>query len=171
VAAAVKMPKLGQGMTEGTIVEWAKRVGDEIHPGDVLVRIETDKAEVEYESPVSGHLRAILVGEGETVPVGTRIAWITGSAGEPLPVGEPLPAKEPAPEQAPAPMPTQSLAAETPAGGGEDRSGRVPASPRARAAARRLGVDLAAVTPTGPHGWVTHEDVARAAEEPPDGDR
>jgi pyruvate dehydrogenase E2 component (dihydrolipoamide acetyltransferase) len=171
VAAAVKMPKLGQDMTEGTIVEWAKRVGDEIHAGDVLVHIETNKAEVEYESPLSGHLRVILVEEGETVPVGTRIAWITGSADEPLPASEPLPAEEPAPEQAAAPLPTPSPPAETPVLGTPDRSGRVPASPRARAAARRLGVDLATVTPTGPRGWVTHEDVERAATEPPDGDR
>jgi pyruvate dehydrogenase E2 component (dihydrolipoyllysine-residue acetyltransferase) len=171
VAAALKMPKLGQDMTEGTIVEWAKRVGDEIRAGDVLVHIETDKAEVEYESPVSGHLRAILVGEGETVPVGTRIAWIAGSADEPLPAGGPLLAEEPALERAPTPMPAPSPAAEVPVRGTPDPSGRVRASPRARTAARRLGVDLAAITPTGPHGWVTHEDVERAAKELPDGDR
>jgi pyruvate dehydrogenase E2 component (dihydrolipoyllysine-residue acetyltransferase) len=171
VPVALKMPKLGQDMTEGTVIEWAKRVGDEVRAGDVLVHIETNKAEVEYESPVSGHLRAILVEEGETVPVGTRIAWIAGSTDEPLPASEPLPAEKPAPEQAPAPMPASSQPVKTPVRSTPDPSGRVPASPRARAAARRLGVDLAAVIPTGPHGWVTHEDVEQAAKELPDGDR
>ena len=72
----VTMPKFGETMEEGTIVEWKKEVGDTIKEGEVLVDVETDKSILEVESLVSGSLLKILVEEGQTVPVNTPIALI-----------------------------------------------------------------------------------------------
>jgi pyruvate dehydrogenase E2 component (dihydrolipoamide acetyltransferase) len=130
MSGEVTMPRLGQDMTEGVILEWVKDPGDRVEAGETLAVIQTDKVEVEFEAPTSGWLREILVPAGETAAVATRIAWITDTPDEPLPTAAPA---------------------------------RVPASPRARAEARRLGVDLSSVTPTGPNGWVTEADVLRAA--------
>ncbi|HET9163281.1 MAG TPA: dihydrolipoamide acetyltransferase family protein [Solirubrobacterales bacterium] len=73
------MPRLSDSMEEGTILQWLKSVGDEVAVGDELVEIETDKANMAYESDVAGTLTEILVQEGETVPIGTPIAHIGDS--------------------------------------------------------------------------------------------
>jgi pyruvate dehydrogenase E2 component (dihydrolipoamide acetyltransferase) len=78
--ADVVMPRLSDSMEEGTILEWLKQVGDEVAVGDELVEIETDKANMAYESDVAGTLFEILVEEGETVPIGTPIARVGDSA-------------------------------------------------------------------------------------------
>jgi pyruvate/2-oxoglutarate dehydrogenase complex dihydrolipoamide acyltransferase (E2) component len=75
------MPKFGQTMTEGTVISWEKGVGDPVAKGDVLLRIETDKSEMEVESDASGHLLRIDAARGATVPCGTIIAWL-GEKGE-----------------------------------------------------------------------------------------
>ena len=74
--ADVVMPRLSDSMEEGTILQWLKQVGDEISVGDELVEIETDKANMAYESDVAGKLTEILVQEDETVPIGTPIARV-----------------------------------------------------------------------------------------------
>jgi pyruvate/2-oxoglutarate dehydrogenase complex dihydrolipoamide acyltransferase (E2) component len=81
MATAVTMPKFGQTMTEGTVVSWERKVGDSVRTGDVLLKIETDKAEMDVEAEASGDLLRIDVGPGATVPCGTVIAWI-GTKGE-----------------------------------------------------------------------------------------
>jgi pyruvate dehydrogenase E2 component (dihydrolipoamide acetyltransferase) len=140
MSGPLSMPRLGQDMAEGTILEWVKQPGDQVEAGETVAVIETDKVEVEFEAPAAGWLREILVPAGATAAVATPIAWLTDTPDEPYGPGAPdLPAAEGAAEV------------------------RVPASPRARAAARRLGVDLAAATPTGPDGWVTEQDVERLA--------
>ncbi len=78
------MPRMGYDMTNGTVVRWLKRVGDEVRRGDVIAEIETDKAIVEMESESEGVLRRVLVPEGASAPVGTVIALI-GTADEALP--------------------------------------------------------------------------------------
>jgi len=75
------MPKFGQTMTEGTVVKWEKKVGDLVRKGEVLLRIETDKSEMDVEADDGGHLIAITVAEGQLVPCGTTIAWL-GEKGE-----------------------------------------------------------------------------------------
>jgi pyruvate dehydrogenase E2 component (dihydrolipoamide acetyltransferase) len=77
--ADVVMPRLSDSMEEGTVLQWLKSVGDEIAVGDELVEIETDKANMAYESDLAGTLSEILVGEGETVAIGTPIARIGDS--------------------------------------------------------------------------------------------
>jgi len=72
----IKMPKLSDTMEEGTINVWRKREGDAVARGDVLLEVETDKADMEYEAYVAGTMVRILRGEGETVPVGTPIAVV-----------------------------------------------------------------------------------------------
>ena len=78
--ADVVMPRLSDSMEEGTILQWLKQVGDEIAVGDELVEIETDKANMAYESDVAGTLTEILAEEGETLPIGTPIARVGDSA-------------------------------------------------------------------------------------------
>ncbi len=77
--AEVVMPRLSDSMEEGTILQWLKKVGDEIAVGDELVEIETDKANMAYESDLAGTLTEILAQEGETLPIGTPIARIGDS--------------------------------------------------------------------------------------------
>ena len=79
--AEVVMPRLSDSMEEGTILQWLKGVGDEVAVGDELVEIETDKANMAYESDVAGTLSEILVQEGETVAIGTPIATVGDASG------------------------------------------------------------------------------------------
>ena len=81
MATTVTMPQLGETVTEGTILRWAKKVGDSIAVDEILVEISTDKVDTEVPSPAAGVVTELLVGEGETVAVGTALAVI-GEAGE-----------------------------------------------------------------------------------------
>ena len=87
------MPKLSDTMTEGTLVAWKKKKGDQISAGEVLAEIETDKATMEWESPEDGTLTEIYVGEGGKVNVGDKIAFI-GGEGEEAPKEEEEKAEE-----------------------------------------------------------------------------
>ncbi|HEX5695759.1 MAG TPA: biotin/lipoyl-containing protein, partial [Acidimicrobiia bacterium] len=81
MATTVSMPQLGETVTEGTILRWAKQVGDSIAEDEVLVEISTDKVDTEVPSPAAGTILEILVNEGDTVQVGTALVVI-GEAGE-----------------------------------------------------------------------------------------
>ncbi|WP_338011149.1 biotin/lipoyl-containing protein, partial [Saccharopolyspora erythraea] len=70
----IQMPRLSDTMEEGVIANWRKQVGDKVNRGDVVAEIETDKALMELEAYDDGVLEKVLVGEGETVPIGTPIA-------------------------------------------------------------------------------------------------
>src|ERR1700722_9326305 len=82
----VIMPKMGDGMEEGTLLEWLKKDGDAVKSGEVIGTIQTDKATLELEAPGSGVLSGFLINSGETVPVGRRIAAVLKD-GEALPSG------------------------------------------------------------------------------------
>lgn len=154
------MPRLGQDMEQGTLLEWAKSVGEEVEEGEILAVIETEKAEVAFESPTSGFLVGVLLEPGTTAATGTPLAWI---ADDPS-------AKPPSPpprtgQGAPAPERRRVPANRRRAGPVARRSsGRKPVSPLARRRARELGVDLAEVEGTGPGGRVTEDDVMRARQ-------
>src|SRR6202011_849830 len=75
--ADITMPQLGETVTEGTITKWLKQVGDQIAEDDVLFEVSTDKVDSEVPSPAAGYLAEILVPEGETVDVGTKLAVIS----------------------------------------------------------------------------------------------
>src|SRR5690348_2074961 len=89
----IQMPKLSDTMTEGTLVAWKKKKGDQVSAGEVLAEIETDKATMEWESPEDGTLTEIYVEEGGKVNVGDKIAFI-GGEGEPTPKEEAQAQKE-----------------------------------------------------------------------------
>src|SRR5437660_7912632 len=97
----IQMPKLSDTMTEGTLVAWKKKKGDQVSAGEVLAEIETDKATMEWEAPEDGKLTEIYVEEGGKVNVGDKIAFI-GGEGEEAPKEEKAPAKteEKKPEEA-----------------------------------------------------------------------
>jgi len=78
----ITMPQLGETVTEGTVTHWHKQVGDRVEVDEILFDVTTDKVETEVPSPVAGYVGALLVAEGETVPVGTRLAVITSSPDE-----------------------------------------------------------------------------------------
>jgi pyruvate dehydrogenase E2 component (dihydrolipoamide acetyltransferase) len=151
MAYEFKLPDLGEGLTEGEVARWLVEVGQEIAEDDPLVEIATDKTTVEIPSPAAGVVSSILVAAGEVVPVGTVLVVIGGDgAAVPL-LAEAKPAER-TPRAAAAP------------------SEKVRATPLVRRLAGELGVDLAAVTGSGPQGRITDQDV-RAAAAPSEGRR
>jgi pyruvate dehydrogenase E2 component (dihydrolipoamide acetyltransferase) len=159
-------------MEEGTVLKWLKSVGDEVAVGDELVEIETDKANMVYESDSAGTLSEIVAAEGDTLPIGEVIARVGGEVKSSGNGGEPAsaPAEEPAPEPEPEPAATTTEAAPAadappapptppaPAGDG----GRIKASPIARRIAEERGLDLAALSGSGPGGRIVKADVEKA---------
>jgi pyruvate dehydrogenase E2 component (dihydrolipoamide acetyltransferase) len=167
VASEVILPRLGQGMEAGTIVRWLKSEGDPVERGEPLFELDTDKVTQEVEAEASGVLLKIVVPEGE-VPVGTAIAYV-GEAGEDVPEGTGTqPQQEEAPpEQVPVPAERAEAPAPEPATvAAAGNGGRIKASPLARRIACERGIDLAALSGTGPEGRIVAEDVERAAVAP-----
>ena len=149
MATELLMPKLGLTMTEGTIDEWKKKVGDTVAKGEIVYSVATDKLTNDVESEVDGVLLQILVPEGESVPCKTVVGWI-GAAGEAVPGAE---AVIPAGGEAPAPEAAAPAPAARPAGE------YVPATPYAKKLAKEKGIDLAAVPASGYKGVVVARDV------------
>ncbi len=155
MAEEVVMPQLGLTMTEGTLVRWLKREGENVAKGEPLIEVQSDKVTMEVESTDSGVLGGIRVQEGEVVPVGQAIAYL-------LEPGEDVPESEP---EKTAPPPLQPEAAPEPTAAVPRESGeRVKASPAAKRVAKERGVDLAAVMGTGTGGRIVEADVVAAAE-------
>src|SRR5579883_2116493 len=163
----IKMPQLGETVTEGTVAQWLKKPGDKIEKYEAFVEVSTDKVNAEVPAPVSGVLREIIVKEGETVPTGAPIAVIdeVGAATAPPAHSEPEPiaehvltqttqvmrAAEPRPTAAPAQQPQIP------------RTNGVGVSPAVRRLAREHNVDLARVRGTGANGRITAQDVMDAS--------
>jgi pyruvate dehydrogenase E2 component (dihydrolipoyllysine-residue acetyltransferase) len=159
-----RMPSLGADMEAGTLVEWLVKPGDRVKRGDVIAVVETQKGAIEVETFETGVVEKILVGLNTKVPVGTPLARIrTEGEGKPAaatvsPPAAPSPERPPAPPQ-PAPVKPPLLAVAA----GPGVEGRLRASPAARKLAKARGIDLSAVTGTGPGGAITFADVARSA--------
>ncbi|HEY4622448.1 MAG TPA: 2-oxoglutarate dehydrogenase complex dihydrolipoyllysine-residue succinyltransferase [Solibacillus sp.] len=152
--AEIKVPELAESITEGTIAQWVKKVGDRVEKGEFIVELETDKVNAEIISEEAGVLTQILAEEGDTVLVGQVIAVVeAGEGAAPAPVE----AKE---ETAPAPAQEAPKAAPAPVAVEETSGERVIASPAARKLAREKGIDLAAISPVDPQGRVRVQDVA-----------
>ena len=141
--ADVVMPRLSDSMEEGTILQWLKQPGDAVSVGDELVEIETDKANMAYESDVEGKLEEIVAAEGQTLPIGSVIARI----------GEGTGASPPAPKKQDPAEPS-----EAPGDGGRPK-----ASPVARRVAKEKGLDLSTLSGSGPGGRIVKADVEKAA--------
>jgi pyruvate/2-oxoglutarate dehydrogenase complex dihydrolipoamide acyltransferase (E2) component len=158
MAYEFKLPDLGEGLTEGEVARWLVAEGDEIAEDAPLVEIQTDKTTVEIPSPAAGRVARILVAEGDVVPVGTVLVVIGDETDGPQPSAEPLAGTAAAGTssgQTSGPGPTRPA----PAGQG----GKVQATPLVRRIAQELGVDLAAIAPSGPGGRITEDDVRAAA--------
>jgi pyruvate dehydrogenase E2 component (dihydrolipoamide acetyltransferase) len=155
--AEVIMPALGMAQETGLVVQWRKKAGDAVEKGEPLLEVETDKAVVEVEAPASGILAQVTAEEGAQVPVGERIALILlAGEEEPPAAGAPTPPLE-AVTTGPDPGVTQELP--RPATGSEEPATLVPASPKARRIAAEAGLELTAVTGSGPGGAVLASDL------------
>jgi pyruvate dehydrogenase E2 component (dihydrolipoamide acetyltransferase) len=185
----IKMPQLSDSMEEGTILSWLVEDGQSVSRGDELVELETDKAAMTYESEVSGVLQ-IVVAEGDTVAVGELIARIgpvevSDEAASPKASGSHADAANgsESPEAVASPVPEASIAGDggdTPAGpaaagreprdsGAADRvsDSEAAATPLARRIALAHGIELAALTGSGPRGRITKVDVLEATDVDP----
>jgi pyruvate dehydrogenase E2 component (dihydrolipoamide acetyltransferase) len=164
MASDVIMPALGIAQESGKVIRWHKAEGDEVKKGEPLLEVETDKVTVDVEAPADGTLAAVTAREGEEVPVGRPIAVVLAEGEEP-PEREEA-ASDGAPEPRPAARDGATRAPTEPAG----RRRRPLASPKARRLAQERGIDLAAVTGSGPRGAVVAADLetatAPAAEAP-----
>jgi pyruvate dehydrogenase E2 component (dihydrolipoamide acetyltransferase) len=183
----VLMPQLGETVAKGKITQWFKSAGDAIKPGDNLFEIETDKVSMEVPSTTAGVLAEIRVPAGEVAPVGAVVAVIAdGTAASAPPAAETL--SKPTPASAPAarPAPMAPVTAAQPAvaapikldpffevrtpqrnyGPARLAGGRI-ATPLARRLAAEGGIDLATVSPSGPHGRIVARDVEVAARAAP----
>ncbi len=172
----VRMPALGESVTEGTVSRWLKAEGDQIDRDEPLLEVSTDKVDTEIPSPVAGTVSKILVGEDETVAVGADLAIIGGQVEEAPRVAEPVhepapaapvqeeapaaPVQEPAPA-APAAAPVSTVTAPAPPPGAADASAYV--TPLVRKLASDSRVDLAALKGTGVGGRIRKQDVLDAA--------
>lgn len=158
------MPALGADMDEGTLNEWLVKPGDTVTRGQIVAVVETTKAAVEIECWHDGVVGELLVPVGQTVAVGTALATLLEPGekpGEPTPAGGTAPAPQPpAVERDPAPA---RLGVSAPVGEAAPVGHRLWVSPVARRTAAALGVDLTALTGTGPQGAITLHDVEHAA--------
>ena len=182
----LKMPKLGESVTEGTIGKWLKQPGEKVEKYDLLVEVQTDKVNTEIPSPVAGTLTDVKVKEGDTVPIGTLLATFETSDAAaaveaPAPLGAEAPALAPQPANSaslpaaaslpsspapqrpasppvPAPRPSTSPTAAA-AVAAPPSNGDVRATPVVRKLAAEHGVDLDRVAGTGLNGRVTRQDV------------
>jgi len=175
MSSQVTLPRLGQGMESGTIVRWLKSEGDRVEKGEPLYELDTEKVTQEVEADASGVLLKILAGEGEEIDVGKTVAVI-GEEGEDYSSSESDDSKDEegqpteavsesedgrreevdTPPSTPEPQVSESI---------ED-GGRVKASPLARRIARERGIELSAISGTGPEGRIVAEDVERAEQAP-----
>ncbi len=144
-------PTGGESVTEGTILEWAVKVGDTVKDGDTVVEISTDKVDMELPAPASGTITEILAAEGDTVTVGQVIARMTAGAG--------ADASAPTAPTGAAPASAEVAPTPTVSGNGDGAN----ASPVARRVAASEGVDLTGVQGSARRGRITKADVLAAA--------
>ena len=153
-----RMPSLGADMETGKLVEWLVVPGQRVRRGDIVAMVETQKGLFEVEIFADGVMGELLVQPGQTVPVGTLLATIdngTAGAGEGATA---VPTGTGAEQKPPAAAPVAAESEPEPAAGH-----RIASSPSARQLAQELGIDLATVTGTGPHGAIGRGDVEAAA--------
>ena len=176
MAFEFKFPDIGEGLTEGEIVRWLVKEGDEIKEGQPLVEVETDKALAEIPSPKTGVVQKILAKEKEIVKVG-QVIVVIAEKGESVAVasqkGEAAKAAPPKPKSVGVVGELEEAPEETPAGAVEEKtepakpafvSEHALATPAVRALARELGVKIDKVKGTGSGGRVLERDVRQAAE-------
>jgi len=143
MAYEFKLPDIGEGLHEATVVSWFVKVGDFVKENDNIVEVQTDKAIVEISSPVTGTIQSLGAEEGETVPVGNTL----------ISVLQEQQSKH------------DSISIQSSSSAQKPLKKRVIAAPSVRKLARDLGIDITEVTPTGKAGKVTAEDVQNFYEQ------
>ncbi len=150
MATPVIMPKVDMDQETGTVVEWLKQEGEQVEQGEAILVIETAKVAIEVESPAAGVLGGIQAAPGEEIPIATTIAYILAEGEQaPTPESAPVAVAEP-------PAPTPSESPSTPS----------IATPVAQKLAAQEGIDVSALSGSGPGGRVTKADVQSAIEAP-----
>jgi 2-oxoglutarate dehydrogenase E2 component (dihydrolipoamide succinyltransferase) len=161
MATEIRVPALGESVTEAIVGKWFKNAGDHVDVDEPLVELETDKVTVEVPSPASGVLGEIRAAEGTTVAVGAVLGAIkNGAAASAKAAAAPARAPQPAPPQAPAraaPPPKQA-----PKQVAKPTGGEMPPSPAARKKLAETALDVGAVSGSGKRGQILKEDVAAA---------
>ena len=175
------MPALSSTMSEGKIVSWLKQPGDEVKKGEAVLVVESDKADMDVECFHSGTLATVLLPAGSSAPVGETLALVADTAAEveeakargteaasqpPAESAPPAAAAEASPAADAPAIPTASPPAAPAVAPAPTSGGRIIASPRAKALAKRLGVALESLQGSGPHGRIVANDVERAAGQP-----
>ncbi|MCS4485414.1 dihydrolipoyllysine-residue succinyltransferase [Staphylococcus americanisciuri] len=150
--AEVKVPELAESITEGTIAEWLKQVGDSVEKGEALLELETDKVNVEVVSEEAGTIQELLAEAGDTVEVGQAIAIVGEGAAKPAEASKDKPAAK-----------EETTAQQQPAKDTTTSNERVNATPSARRAAREKGIDLTEVSAKA-GDIVRKEDVERGTQ-------
>lgn len=163
MATEVKVPVLGESITEATLGEWLKQPGDKVAVDEPIASLETDKVSVEVPSPVAGVMGEHAVKVGDTVEVGAMIATIDAGDGAPAAATAPQPAVTESPK--PAETAPADAGQQAPAVPSDD--GPAALSPSVRRAVLEFGVDPATVKGTGKDGRITKEDVTAAASAKP----
>ncbi|MBE5493580.1 2-oxoglutarate dehydrogenase, E2 component, dihydrolipoamide succinyltransferase [Mycobacteroides abscessus] len=180
---SVKMPELGESVTEGTVTRWLKKVGDEVGVDEPLVEVSTDKVDTEIPSPVAGVLLSISANEDDTVAVGGELAVVGAADAAPAAPAPAAPAPEPAaapaaaaaPPAPPAPQPQPRTGGTGPAPAAPAPASTAPAAngaagdnpyvtPLVRKLAAENNVDLSALSGSGVGGRIRKQDVLAAAE-------
>ncbi|MDX2102102.1 MAG: 2-oxoglutarate dehydrogenase complex dihydrolipoyllysine-residue succinyltransferase [Alphaproteobacteria bacterium] len=149
MATEIRVPTLGESVTEATVAKWLKKPGDAVKVDEALVELETDKVTLEVNASVAGTLAEVLVKEGETVGVGALLGSIGAGGAAVAAPAAPAPAAAPAPTPAPAPAAAAAALA-----------------PSVRRLASETGIDPAGVAGTGKDGRVTKGDMLAAAAAP-----
>ena len=153
MAVEVRVPTLGESVTEATVATWFKKPGDAVAVDEMLCELETDKVTVEVPSPVAGVIVELVAAEGATVGVDALLATVEEGAA----AGSPAPEAQAAPEAPPAPPPAAAA---------PPKAKDVEASPSAKKAMAEAGLSPDAVVGTGKDGRIMKEDVARALSAP-----
>src|SRR5271169_3384453 len=148
----IRVPTLGESVTEATIGKWFKKAGEAVAVDEPLVELETDKVTIEVPAPAAGVLGEIAAKDGDTVAVGAVLGQIKEGAGAALAKAAPQPAAQPTPPAPPKPAQAAAPAADK------------PLAPSVRKIAAETGIDAAAVSGTGKDGRVTKGDMLAAIE-------
>jgi pyruvate dehydrogenase E2 component (dihydrolipoamide acetyltransferase) len=172
----VFMPALSSTMTEGKIVSWQKSPGEKVEKGDIVVVVESDKADMDVETFYGGYIATIIVQAGESASVGSAIALVAeteaeieiakqqanGKAQPAAPISAPATATAVAANATAIVTPAATTTTETPL-----RSDRPVVSPRARKLAKEYGISVETIDGTGPNGRITADDISTAAGKAP----
>ena len=165
----IKVPQLGESVSEATVARWLKKPGEAIAADEAVVELETDKVTLEVNASQAGNLAEIVAQEGETVSVGAVLGTIGegagASAGKPA-APKPAQAAAATPERQPQPAPQQPKIENTPVNGNGERLPIEMSGPAARKLVEETGIDPATIEATGKGGRITKADVLNAGSTP-----